>query len=278
MVHRNIWILRVSCLLSIIGSIIVMIACRFPKQMWKKKGRQLIFWLSVSDLATSIVYFFSSFENGDHNSKLCQTTALLGIFFPVASFIWTDFIGYYLYTMISTRKLTTDNEWDTLMKWFHFISWGIAGICIAFVGAFGHAGRSESDNNSENTGGWCWIETSKYSNLILWEIIGGKFVEWTSCFIILPYLYYSTAKTLILLDHSAVSSQQLHVGRTKPLQQTSSPTTNSSLSTSTNSLSESRATSRISSTSPSVQSDSLKNPKFQKFYIKMVQIQLYLLS
>lgn len=328
MENRNIWILRISCLLSIIGSIIVMIACRFPKKIWKKKGRQLIFWLSFSDLGTSIVYFISSFDQTNNkNSKLCQTYSLLGIFFPVASFIWTDFIGYYLFSMINSRKLTTDKEWKYLMRWFHLISWGISGICITLVGGFHHAGRSEKEeDNSENTGGWCWVVTSKYSNLILWEIIGGKCVEWLSCFIILPYLYYSTAKTLIQLDHSSntKSSTSLSINSSKSLQSLTVQSTlssssnyppslppppppptnlsspyyyppqtrqlsstsigsNSNLqplshspsnSTSTNTASSSYAF-PITPSSPSTiqnqqQQESFRNPKFQKFYIKMV--------
>jgi hypothetical protein len=278
MANRNLWILRVSCILSILGSIIVMIACRFPKKMWKKKGRQLIFWLSVSDLATSIVYYFSSYENGDNNSNLCQTTALLGIFFPVASFLWTDFIGFYLYSLIHSRKLTTDNEWKNLMILFHIMSWGIAGLCITLVGGFGHAGRSQSNDNADNTGGWCWVTTSKYSNLILWEIIGGKFVEWLSCFLILPYLYYSTAKTLIQLDISTTSSQQLTTPeRHQPLRSSlllpSNSLNTSPLTLLTSSQTDSRTSSQLSTSTASGisrEQETFRNPKFQRFYVKMV--------
>ena len=64
----------------------------------KRKGRDLIFWLSFTDFASSVIYFLSSFETDDDgkNTDLCQTYALLGIFFPVASFLWTDFIGGFL--------------------------------------------------------------------------------------------------------------------------------------------------------------------------------------
>jgi hypothetical protein len=294
MADRNLWILRTSCLLSILGSIIVMIACIFPKKMWKKKGRQLIFWLSVSDLATSLVYFLSSFEHGDKNSKLCQTTSLLGIFFPIASFIWTDFIALYLYTMIHSRKLTTENEWMILMRWFHLLSWGIAGLSITLVGAFHHAGRTESndENAEQNTGGWCWVVTSKYSNLILWEVIGGKMIEWLSCFIILPYLYSSTAKTLVQLDLSSLSTQQMshsHGKRegggggmrtvtvasasTSSLLPSSAITRSSLTSSSTQSISDSRTASQLSTGGANFaqqETETLRNPKFQRFYIKMV--------
>jgi hypothetical protein len=264
---------------------IVMIACRFPKKMWKKKGRQLIFWLSVSDLATSIVYYFSSYENGDNNSSLCQTTALLGIFFPVASFLWTDFIGFYLYSLIHSRKLTTDDEWKKLMRWFHVLSWGIAGICITLVGGFGHAGRSQSNDNADNTGGWCWVETSKYSNLILWEIIGGKCVEWLSCFLILPYLYYSTAKTLIQLDMSTASSQQLTAQDNSkqqtlrssllPLSNSINPSPMASLTSSrTDSMTSSSHLSTSTASGRNPEQETFRNPKFQRFYVKMVSLSL----
>lgn len=191
-------LLRISCILSILGSSIVMIACRFPETMRKKKGRQLIFWLSVSDFGTSVVYFLSTFEHSDRNTSICKTLALLGIFFPVASFFWTDFIAWHIYVTIAERKIKTDESWKQIMKIFHILAWGCSGICIALVGGFDHAGRG---GDTSNTGGWCWVVAPNHT-IIYWELIGGKFVEWTSCFIWLPVMYFLTIKTLYVLEKS----------------------------------------------------------------------------
>lgn len=190
------FILRISCILSIIGSLLVMTACRFPDTMRKKKGRALIFWLSVSDFVTSSVYFLSTFENSDQNTTTCKTLALLGIFFPIASFFWTDFIAWHIYITIAERKIKTDKEWEYIMKIFHLIAWGVSALCISIIAIFDHAGRG-----GDNTGGWCWVESAE-KNLIYWELIGGKFIEWSSCFIWLPLMYYLTIRTLYILEKS----------------------------------------------------------------------------
>jgi hypothetical protein len=198
-------LLQISCTLSILGSLLVMFVCNSKQMILKQqKGKYLIFWLSFSDFASSFVYLLSSIllSNRDHhqNSSKCQTFALLGIFFPVASFLWTDFIAYYLYSMIVSRKMKSENEWRVLMIYFHLISWGVSALCVLIVVVFGHAGSSDTEEG-DNTGGWCWVAASSKS-LIFWEIIGGKFVEWLSSFIILPYFYFITARTLMSLDQS----------------------------------------------------------------------------
>mmetsp|Transcript_17550 Transcript_17550/g.29421 ORF Transcript_17550/g.29421 Transcript_17550/m.29421 type:complete len:543 (-) Transcript_17550:46-1674(-) len=194
-------LLRISCILSVAGSIITMVVCAQIGVIQKRKGRDLIFWLSFTDFASSLIYFLSSFENNDDgkNSNLCQTYALLSIFFPVASFLWTDFIAYYLYDMVVNRQNVGEKEWSKLMFSFHVISWGVSALCITLVGVFGHAGKDSSDTS--NTGGWCWVHADTSRDLFLWELVGGKLVEWTSCLFILPYFYSATIMRLISLDN-----------------------------------------------------------------------------
>jgi hypothetical protein len=196
-------LLQISCTLSIFGSLTVMFICHSKGMLEKQKGKYLIFWLSFCDFSSSLIYLISSFSltEEENNSKRCQIYALLGIFFPVASFLWTDFIAYYLYSMIVSRKSKTELEWKQLLIYFHLISWGVSALCILIIASFQHAGRSNESNEGDNTGGWCWVAASSKS-LILWEIIGGKFIEWISAFLILPYFYFITARTLMSLDRS----------------------------------------------------------------------------
>jgi hypothetical protein len=259
-------ILRVSCALSILGSLLVMLACSLPDSLRKKKGRQLIFWLSLTDFGTSVVYFLSSFETSTKNTDSCQTLALLGIFFPVASFLWTDFIALHIYMIITSRRLKTDKEWDRIMIYFHIISWGVGALCITLVAAFDHAGRNENDS-SANTGGWCWVQTADPSMLIWWELIGGKFVEWTSCFLLLPFLYSSTGSTLVRLD------------RMNGTRDGSSNSTSFSISLFSSTRSNSRTTSGVSTdheggvasgAGAAALTREVHHGKFRKFYIKMV--------
>jgi hypothetical protein len=195
-------VLRVSCALSIVGSIAVMAATSNPRTNKKKIASQLIFWLSFADFCCAIVYLLASFEgDSEKNTWTCQTTALLGIFFPVASFLWTDFIAIYLYTLIIWGKFRPESTWATLMRWFHVASWGPALLCIILVAAAGKAGRLPG--SKDNTGGWCWVHASSKGELFLWELIGGKFVEWTSALAILPYCYVMSARRLMSLENAS---------------------------------------------------------------------------
>lgn len=195
-------LLQVSCVLSGIGSLITMLVCSQIGVSQKRKGRDLIFWLSFTDFATSVVYLMSSLETNKDgkNSTLCQTYALLGIFFPVASFLWTDFIAYYLYDMVVNRQSVDRKDWSRSMISFHTIAWGTSFLCIILVGTFGHAGE-DSDVDNNNTGGWCWVYADSSKELLLWELVGGKFVEWTSCLLVLPYFYSVTIMRLMALDN-----------------------------------------------------------------------------
>ncbi len=139
-------------------------------------------------------------------------TALIGIFFPVASFIWTDFVAFYLYIIVMYRGLPI--KWTKLLKIFHFLAWSVSGFCIILVGAFGHAGYQTSNDDhssTSNTGGWCWIRAGGEYNTFYWELIGGKFVEWISCFFILPYLYIAVAYQLSSMEYANAGA---NTGRT----------------------------------------------------------------
>lgn len=200
-IHVDTILLRASCMLSLLGSLVTMLVCAQIGVKQKRKGRDLIFWLSFADFISSSVYFLSSFEKEDgKNTDLCKTYALISIFFPVASFLWTDFIAYYLYDMVVHRRNVTERDWSKLMKVFHGIAWGLSGLCILLVGSFGHAGKDE-DSDKSNTGGWCWVHADNSRELIIWELIGGKLIEWTSCLIVLPYFYSVTISRLMILDN-----------------------------------------------------------------------------
>ena len=112
----------------------------------------------------------------------------------------SSYLAYYLYDMVVNRQNVGEKEWSKLMFTFHIIAWGVSAFCILLVGAFGHAGK-DPDGESNNTGGWCWVHAETSRDLLLWELLGGKFIEWSSCLFVLPYLYSATIYRLILLDN-----------------------------------------------------------------------------
>jgi hypothetical protein len=194
-------VLAFSSVLSMIGSILVAFTWAYPKDNRKKHGRILLFWLSVTDFMSSLFYFISAF--GPETGRTCEALALLDIFFPVASFIWTDFIAYYLYMIVRSRGARAQYNWRRLLILFHITAWGISFIVTLIVGVTGHAGMGASDDDSDdsvNTGGWCWIKYTGHEDTFIWELIGGKLIEWASVLVIVPLLYISVACELYQIE------------------------------------------------------------------------------
>ncbi len=143
---------QTSCLLSIIGSLFVALTWAFPFENRIKHGRILLLWLSLTDGISSVIYFIQTLPF-PQSTAFCKVMALLGIFFPVASFLWTDFIALYLY--LSVIKRSSNMEWSKLLRIFHFAAWSISIIVISFVAAYNHAGKSETGDDDviyANTG------------------------------------------------------------------------------------------------------------------------------
>jgi hypothetical protein len=198
-------LVQLSCVFSMLGSVLVILTWAYPRKNRTKHGRILLLWLSVADFLSSCIYFIQTFHS-DGNA-LCETSALLGIFFPVASFLWTDCIAYFLYLVVSNRTAYEPYNWSNLLWWFHAFVWSLSLATIVLVFAFGHAGYSSdddtNDNSAGNTGGWCWITANNPQERFMWELIGGKFIEWTSCLIVLPFLY-----TTVYFQVAKVEGQQ----------------------------------------------------------------------
>ena len=94
-------------------------------------------------------------------------------------------------------------------------------ICVIFVLAFQKAGHYESNTTTHggglhnasaststagptsNTGGWCWIEKQDFVwQTILWELMGGKFIEIVSTLFLCPVMYFLTLRNLAEIQAS----------------------------------------------------------------------------
>lgn len=194
---------QLSCVLSLIGASLVAFTWAYPRENRLKHGRILLLWLSFADFMSSLFYLLQTF-GWNSNRNFCETTALIDIFFPVASFIWTDFIAYYLYLVVRRRSESYVFNWKRLLFSFHVIAWSVSLLTVLLVLLFGHAGADPSDGTDDagaaDTAGWCWIKAGSDKERFLWELIGGKLIEWTSGLIIVPYLYISVANQLYQID------------------------------------------------------------------------------
>ena len=78
-----------SSILSLLGSLAVLLSCTISEQA-SKPARRLLFFLSTCDLCTALIYLGAAafpVSQDEDESPWCRTQASVGIFFPVASFL-----------------------------------------------------------------------------------------------------------------------------------------------------------------------------------------------
>lgn len=192
-----------------IGSALVVFTWAYPIENRNKHGRILLFWLSIADFMSSLFYIIQTFDNVTDKPNVCEALALIDIFFPVASFLWTDFIAYYLYLVVQNRTASYAFSWKRLLVAFHVIAWSVSLLVVLLVLFTRHAGRNNDDSNDDkldNTGGWCWIEANDKQERFVWELIGGKLVEWISGLIVVPVLYIFVAVRLYQIDKRQIKT------------------------------------------------------------------------
>mmetsp|Transcript_71933 Transcript_71933/g.203880 ORF Transcript_71933/g.203880 Transcript_71933/m.203880 type:complete len:176 (-) Transcript_71933:1601-2128(-) len=85
----------VSSSLSVIGAGSILVSRFLDKEAWQKPARQLLLWLSVADLFTAIIYMVPA-QDGPY----CTVQSLVGMYFPIASFLLTDCIAYFVYLIV----------------------------------------------------------------------------------------------------------------------------------------------------------------------------------
>jgi len=116
----------------------------------------------VADLFTAIILVLPL--TGDHKlveeTSFCKVTAVLGIFWPVASFLWTDCVAWYLYRMFSTEKeeqtsTSTSSFRNGNFLIFHVVCWTIPAvlsiiITVADVEGYNHTPGFAHHNTTQH--------------------------------------------------------------------------------------------------------------------------------
>jgi len=184
----------ITCALSILGSLFIIISFALFKDFQSSQSRRLLFILSFCDLLTAVAYLIRIGKDpvGKTDSAKCEIQSALNIFANQASFFWTDFIALFVFL---SRKYGVKQA-TRFIPWFHIISWGIPLILMSLVIGFDMWGY----DNGAATADWCWIKGGMPS---YWHVIAGKGVEWSSC-ILITIIYI-----LVFLDLRKAADQQL---------------------------------------------------------------------
>jgi len=174
-------IVRVTCVLSALGSLYMIISFffLFPSDFKKLQSRKQVLFLSLCDLLVSLSYLMYSLPTQEGPIETdCKIQSFMNIFSNEAAFFWTGFIA--LFVFISRR-------WDVdvatkYTRYFHVFGWGIPLISASAVAYFDTWGADYASKRN-----WCWISSDA---AWYWFLIGGKGVEWLTCsFITVLYIF-----------------------------------------------------------------------------------------
>ncbi|KAL4453412.1 hypothetical protein ABPG74_017619 [Tetrahymena malaccensis] len=128
-----------------------------------------VFWLSVSDLISSIGYLLVTDSIGDTPEQLqeanftCKTQALMINFGQLASICWTAVIAWTLYN--STVKVVTNLQQKTETKMVA-IAFGFPLIMSLIPLILNEYGPQ---------GGWCWIKSDSDNKVLSFILVGIEF-------------------------------------------------------------------------------------------------------
>eukprot|EP00026_Physarum_polycephalum_P011679 Phypoly_transcript_11920.p1 GENE.Phypoly_transcript_11920~~Phypoly_transcript_11920.p1 ORF type:complete len:314 (+),score=17.49 Phypoly_transcript_11920:79-1020(+) len=186
----------VTCTLSIVGSLFIIISFLLFKDFQNSMSRRLLVILSICDLLTAVAYLIhvgKEPEHVSHREKVrCEVQSAVNIFANQASFFWTDFIALFV---LLSRKYGMKYA-SKFIPFFHAISWGWPIVSVILVGSYGVWGY----DNGDATADWCWIRGGAP---LYWHIVAGKGIEWAS-YLIVTVIYIG-----VFMDLRRTADQQL---------------------------------------------------------------------
>ena len=178
----------VSSLLSILGSLLIIISYACWKDLRKSTARSILLFLALADFGASIGYLFSAiaylvvFGNVVRNTSLssnssnaltndaltyrpfCWIESVWDTYFPVVSFFWTTNLAIYF---VVTLVFLKGNLAKKLMIPFHLTAWLIPLIICVAAGASKWLGPGDNINETEDTtaAAWCFVSDKNVHNI-----------------------------------------------------------------------------------------------------------------
>ena len=146
---------------SVLGSAFIIMTFHLTAVLHRSLSLHIVYALSLSDLATSIVYLvgwnsISSWDRGGEeivtecSAYLCMVSAIGQQLFGLGCILWTTMIALHLHlSLLGGMRLPPTRSTVSLL---HLAVWGIAGISVlvlALTHSFGPAGQ------------WCWIREER---------------------------------------------------------------------------------------------------------------------
>eukprot|EP00002_Diphylleia_rotans_P026433 TRINITY_DN5275_c0_g1_i1.p1 TRINITY_DN5275_c0_g1~~TRINITY_DN5275_c0_g1_i1.p1 ORF type:complete len:285 (-),score=29.39 TRINITY_DN5275_c0_g1_i1:358-1212(-) len=140
-----------SACLTTIGCTFILSSYYFFPQL-RNVSFTLVFWLSVSDLFSSITFYLSAFidfdQDGDMTdleNKICEVQGAMLQYFSLATFLWTLAISISIFRIVFYSQAQVESSF----KYMHLFCWGVPFCCSTVLVLTNKIGPA---------GVWCWIE------------------------------------------------------------------------------------------------------------------------
>lgn len=160
----------VSSVLSILGSLLIMVTYLSWKDMRQSVPRTIVFWLAVADLLSAVGYlaasiFHLSNRGAPSYSGLCTFFSTWTTYFPKAAYLWTVFLAVYFVVVLILRK----GQWARkLMFVFHLTAWLLPMTFVVPMAATGWLGRAEYSQGPT----WCFVSDYNFINKSILDFRG----------------------------------------------------------------------------------------------------------
>ena len=195
-----------ACLLSIVGSILIIFSYLIWKDVRKSTARAIVFCLAICDLMSASGYIiapvvFYKYYNSTQSRQItrrpiplewCVFQSFWTTFFVLSSFFWTSYLSLYFVVTLVFQK----TQWSKKLMWsFISTAWPIPLVISVIALSTGWLGPSRYST----VGAWCWVSDQHLNNsnqsadynfqdiarvYFVMEAITGKFWEILTYFIV----------------------------------------------------------------------------------------------
>lgn len=208
----------IACLLSIIGSILIILSYVLWKDVRKSTARAIVFCLAICDLMSASGYLFAPimfYANYDASQTAeknrtaiplaaCKFQSFWTTFFVLASFFWTSYLAVYFVITLVLQK----THWSKkLMIFFILTSWTIPFVICVVALSLNWLGPARYST----VGSWCWVSDKNLFNVsddteseyltnmyFAMEAITGKFWE------ILTYAIVIVSTFIVVINNRCI--------------------------------------------------------------------------
>ena len=193
-------VVGVSCCLSILGSLLIILSYILFKKR-RTRAREILLHISLMDLGVALsnliglsVYFDRFYHDSDvadvtvpaYIDGLCKTQAFFAAYCTISSILWTTSLAAFLYFLIIYHKSRISVYFQMSSHVVCYILPLLTALWLVFTNRLGYSPLDSS--------GWCTLISSRYTaprNVDVYATVFGNDLWVCMAMVVIPILYCS---------------------------------------------------------------------------------------